>query len=51
MEEGLLSLFQCESVFNQYTRQKTLTDVMGASLTTFYYLSSVVLETLYCHTI
>ena len=52
MVEGLFSLlFQCESGINQYTRQKTLTDVVGASLTTCYYLNSVALETLYCHTI
>ena len=52
MVEGLLSLLFCsESGINQYTRQKPLTDILGASLTTCCYLSSVALETLYCHTI
>ena len=33
MVEGLFSLlFKCESDINQYARQKTLTDVLGASL-------------------
>ena len=45
MVEGLFSLLFCsESGINQYTKQKTFTDVVGASLTTCYYLSSVALE-------
>ena len=52
MVEELFSLLFCsESGINQYTKQKTLTDVVEVSLTTCYYLSSVALEILYCHTI
>ena len=52
MVEGLfILLFECESGINHYARQKTLTDVLVASLITCYYLRSVALEVLYCHTI
>ena len=52
MVEGPFSLLLCsEGGINQHTKQKTLTDVVGASLTTCNYLSSVALEISYCHTI
>ena len=48
MMERLFSvLVYCESGINQYTRQKTLTMFLGRIC---YYLNSVALETLYCHT-
>ena len=52
MVEGrFILLFQYESGINYYARQKTLTDTLGVSLITYYYLNSVALEILYCHTI
>ena len=43
-EKPFSLLFYCESSINQYDGQKTLGLV-------YYYLSSVGLETLYCHAI
>ena len=51
MVEGLLFCYFNVSDINYYARQKTLTDDLRASLITCYYLSSVALEALYCHTI
>ena len=52
MVEGqFILLFSGAGGNNYFARQKTLIDVLGASLITCNYLSSVALETLYCHTI
>ena len=48
IEELFSLLFYCETDIKQYAGQKTLADVSGQVC---HYLSSVALETFYCHTI